>query len=324
MISAFLFTTWSMKPGSWCEKPLWSCRQTCEREQVVERGDRPPPRDRARHLQPLRVLVEHRVDDVDEGLVAVEQAVPAGQEVALEPALAEVLREDLHHAAVRGQALVRRLDLGVPRAGRRPRRRRRGGSTPSRRARRAGSCRGSAAITSRRKRAEDARRLGELGAGPVDLERVVAEVREHEVAEQQAAVRVRVRAHARARPRARARPARDETALVVEELLRAVAAHPLAPAGAGARRSSRTSVIGTWCERHVPSIGSPSTSFGPVQPFGERRTIIGQRGRSVAPPSRAARWISAIRSSASSSAPAKRRCASACSSSGPIETKSGS
>ena len=28
--SAFLFTTWSMKPGSWCEKPLWSWRQTCE------------------------------------------------------------------------------------------------------------------------------------------------------------------------------------------------------------------------------------------------------------------------------------------------------
>ena len=30
MISAFLLTTWSMKPGSWWVKPLWSCRQTCE------------------------------------------------------------------------------------------------------------------------------------------------------------------------------------------------------------------------------------------------------------------------------------------------------
>ena len=44
-----------------------------------------------RDLQPLGVLVEHRVDDVDERLVAVEQAVAAGQQVALEPALAEVL-----------------------------------------------------------------------------------------------------------------------------------------------------------------------------------------------------------------------------------------
>ena len=30
MTSAFLFTAWSMNPGSWCENPLWSCCQTCE------------------------------------------------------------------------------------------------------------------------------------------------------------------------------------------------------------------------------------------------------------------------------------------------------
>ena len=46
---------------------------------------------------------------------------------------------------------------------------------------------------------------------------------------------------------------------------------------------------GTWCERNDPSAGRPSTSFGPVQPFGVRSTIIGQRGRSVTPRSRAAR-----------------------------------
>src|SRR5450756_2493966 len=55
------------------------------RQQIVERCDRTAPRDVAGDLQPLRVLVEHRVDDVDEGLVAVEEAVPAGQEVALQP-----------------------------------------------------------------------------------------------------------------------------------------------------------------------------------------------------------------------------------------------
>ena len=47
-------------------------------------------------------LVHHRVDDVDEGLVAVEQAVPPAQDVPLEPALARVLREHLHDAAGRG------------------------------------------------------------------------------------------------------------------------------------------------------------------------------------------------------------------------------
>jgi hypothetical protein len=60
-------------------------------QQVVQGRDRPSPRDGARDLQPLRVLVEHRVHDVDEGLVAVEQPVAAGQQVALEPALAQVL-----------------------------------------------------------------------------------------------------------------------------------------------------------------------------------------------------------------------------------------
>ena len=70
-------------------------------EEVVERGDRPAPGDVVAHLQPLGVLVEHRVDDVDERLVAREEAVPAGQQVALQPALALVLAEHFHHAAVR-------------------------------------------------------------------------------------------------------------------------------------------------------------------------------------------------------------------------------
>ena len=42
-------------------------------EQVVERRDRAAPRQPARDLQPLRVLVEHRVDDVRERLVGVEE-----------------------------------------------------------------------------------------------------------------------------------------------------------------------------------------------------------------------------------------------------------
>ncbi len=45
------------------------------------------------------------------------------------------------------------------------------------------------------------------------------------------------------------------------------------------------SAIGTWCARQVPSTGSPSTTFGPVQPLGVRSTIIGQRGRSGTSPS---------------------------------------
>src|SRR6476661_6044103 len=87
-------------------------------EEVVERGDRPPPGDVARHLQPLRVLVEHRVDDVDERLVTVEETVPARQEIPPEPALAEVLRQDFHDPPVGSELLVGRLRLRVPRAAR--------------------------------------------------------------------------------------------------------------------------------------------------------------------------------------------------------------
>ena len=84
-------------------------------EEVVQRGHRPPPGNVARDLQPLRVLVEHRVDDVDERLVTVEEPVATGQEVALEPALALVLGQHLHHAPVEGESFVGRLRLGVPR-----------------------------------------------------------------------------------------------------------------------------------------------------------------------------------------------------------------
>ena len=114
-----------------------------------------------------------------------------------------------------------------------------------------------------------------------------------EVAEQLAAVRVRVGAHpplaARAqRARARARGGRSRR---TAPRAGSCAATPRAAAGAPAL--SRTSASGTWCERQVPSTGLPSTSFGPVQPFGVRRTIIGQRGRPGVPPLRArSRWIS--------------------------------
>ena len=61
------------------------------------------------------MLVEHRVDDVDERLVAVEQPVATGEEVALEPALALVLAEHrVEDASRRREELVVRLRARVP------------------------------------------------------------------------------------------------------------------------------------------------------------------------------------------------------------------
>ena len=225
MTSAFLLTTWSMKPGSWWLKPLWSCRQTSAREHVVERRDRPPPGHVPGDLEPLRVLVEHRVDDVDERLVAVEDAVAAGEQVALEPALALVLREHLHDPPVRREVVVAVDDLGHPR----PVGDLEDGAEPVGR----GLVRpehpevvGVRGHDVAEVRAEDACGLRGAATRRGDVDRVVAEVGQLEVAQELAAVRDGVRAHP---PRAggrQGRELREEAPLVVEQLVGPVGAHP--------------------------------------------------------------------------------------------------
>ena len=101
------------EPGVLVREPVVVLPPHQRGEQVVQRRDRAPPRDVLGDLQPLRVLVEHRVDDVDERLVAVEQPVPPGQQVALQPPLAHVLRQHLHHPAVGRQVIVPRDDLAL-------------------------------------------------------------------------------------------------------------------------------------------------------------------------------------------------------------------
>jgi len=83
-------------------------------EQVVERGHRRTPRDVPAHAQPLGVLAEHRRDDGDEGLVAREQPVPPGEQVTLQPAFAQVLAQDFHHASVGAEVGVGRFGVGHP------------------------------------------------------------------------------------------------------------------------------------------------------------------------------------------------------------------
>src|SRR5208282_623678 len=75
-------------------------------QQVVQRGNFPPPRKSAGDLQPLGVLVEHRIDDVNERLVAIEEPVPSGEEVALEPTFALVLAKHFHDAPGGREKLV--------------------------------------------------------------------------------------------------------------------------------------------------------------------------------------------------------------------------
>ncbi len=84
-------------------------------EQIVQRRDLPAPGQLRRDLQPFGVLAEHRIDDADERLVAVEQPVPAGEQIALQPAFALVLAQHrVQHAAGGREELVVLCFAGVP------------------------------------------------------------------------------------------------------------------------------------------------------------------------------------------------------------------
>ena len=163
-------------------------------EQVVEGGDRTPPGDVLGHLEPLRVLVEHRIDDMDERLVAVEEPVAAREEVPLEPALAEVLGEDLHHPPVGREMVVERIRFCDP-----------------------GAIRGREDVTKSvgsglvrpeeaevlsvagddiaKEAAEHTCGLAERGRRLVDLDRVVAKVGQNEIVQQHPTVRMRIGTH---------------------------------------------------------------------------------------------------------------------------------
>src|SRR6516165_2328572 len=84
------------------------------RQQVIQRADRAPPGNVIAHLQPLRMLVQHRIDNVNEGLVAGEEAVASGEEIALEPPLALVFAKHLHYPPAGSQMVVPGTDISNP------------------------------------------------------------------------------------------------------------------------------------------------------------------------------------------------------------------
>ena len=87
-------------------------------EQIIQRRDLPAPGQFQRDLQPLGMLAEHRVDDANEGLIAVEQPVPPGQQIAFEPTLALVLAEHrIQHASGGREEFIVRLFPAHPTGG---------------------------------------------------------------------------------------------------------------------------------------------------------------------------------------------------------------
>ena len=84
-------------------------------EQIVQRRDLPAPRQFQRDLQPLGMLAEHRIDDANERLIAVEQPVPPGQKISFQPTLALVLAQHgIQHAALGREEFVVGYFPGFP------------------------------------------------------------------------------------------------------------------------------------------------------------------------------------------------------------------
>ena len=242
-----------------------------------------PPRLLRALLQPLGVLHEHRVDDLRERLVGGEQPVPARQRVALQPALAAVLAQHLHHPAVRRdvivdgdrsaamQAAVRRLEDGVQPVG-------------------VGLVRDRTAGSSSGFRREDVAQQHAQPAGPSSVawpgpgRSALVGPRGKSGSSQvsrRAAVDVRVGAHApvalgRQRGQLRHQPAAARRTAPPAGSCAASFEHARGARGSRARRRAAPGGRGT-CPR--PARRPPPS--GPVQPLGVRRMIIGQRGRAV-------------------------------------------
>ena len=79
-------------------------------QKIIERRDGLAPADGLAGFQEFGMLVEHGIDDVDEGLVTGEETVAAGQQIAFQPAFAEMLAQHFHDAA-------RLAEIGVVRDG---------------------------------------------------------------------------------------------------------------------------------------------------------------------------------------------------------------
>ena len=182
-----------------------------------------------RFLQPFGVLVEHGIDDVNEGFVGGEEAVAAGENVAFEPAFEGVLAEHLHDAAGKVELAavgVFRFVLREPgffRSGVNGREAVRGGLVGAEDAEGIHI----AAHDFGKKMAKDVGGRGVQGAGRFYVEGEVAKIRKVELFAQQTAVGVRIGGNAARAGRGKFLQFGDEGALGVEEFFGFVAAHPV-------------------------------------------------------------------------------------------------
>lgn len=71
-------------------------------EKNVQTGNLDTPFYLVTLLEPLAMLTNHTVNDVDERFVAIEQPVTPGENVSFEPPFNSVLRKDFHNTTLVG------------------------------------------------------------------------------------------------------------------------------------------------------------------------------------------------------------------------------
>ena len=227
-------------------------------QEVVERGDGAAPLDLIRDLEPLGVLVHHRIDDVNKRLVTREKAVAASQQVALEPALHLVLGEHLHDAALLREILggVVVFELAIPLLARDFIDRLetvRGGFIGAEHAEVMHVVLDDVA----QPHAKNASGLGIRSTVMRHVDAVLAKVGEHEVVEDFAAVRDGVCTHALESRRRSFDDLVDERAVLVDELLDLVGLEPFAQVV--------QVLIGVACARERHLVAAPrALGFLPV------------------------------------------------------------
>jgi hypothetical protein len=166
-------------------------------QQVIQRSDLGPPGKLRRDLEPLGMLVEHRIDDVGEGLVAIEQPVAPGEQIALEPALALVFAQDLDDAASARKEFIVFLRLGLPLTHRHLEHRLQAVGQGLIRPEQAEIALLGVAGHDIAQEVSQHVRVADPGApGRGDIDRMVAKVRHVQIAQQQPAIGIRVGAHA--------------------------------------------------------------------------------------------------------------------------------
>lgn len=89
-----------------------SPHMACQKD--VEAGKFVSPLDFVTHLEPFGMLIEHRADYVNEGLIRVQKPVSTRQEIPFEPSFTLMLRQHFHDSTVLCQKVVAFLNLSHP------------------------------------------------------------------------------------------------------------------------------------------------------------------------------------------------------------------